>query len=172
MFDSMVWDEVLLNRQLTDLLRYLETHGYISILRTHIQLDQNESMGKKSPDKLSGILRLRELLDESEVPTGGLVLDMSRLDRSILTSEELTSVFEKIMGNKKRTAKHASDALLAVTAEFHGAFFISNDKNLVKRADKLDLMVIPFDCFEKWLFTLMGYSSLDFEDCRESTRKS
>jgi hypothetical protein len=165
----MVWDEVLTNWQLESLLFYLETYGYISILRTHIQLDQNEGMRKKSPDKLKSILHLRELHQEREIPTEGLVLGISRLDHSKLGSEELTLAFEKIMGNQKRTAKNASDALLAVTSEFHGAFFISDDERLVKRTDKLRFRVIPFDCFEKWLCSLMGYSDSDFRDCREAT---
>lgn len=159
MFDSMVWDEVLVSSHLEDLLLYLEKYGHVGIVRTHVQMDQNEAMRTKNQSKLMAILGLRARLQEKEIVTEGFVLGVSRFGQAKLGSDELTSAFQNLMGNQKRTLKHAADTLLAVTAGFGEPYFVTGDKRLEGRAGKLGFKTIPLSGFEGWLGSLLGPKS-------------
>lgn len=159
LFDSMVWDEVLVNSRLQDLLVFGEAHGCIEIVRTHVQIDQNEAMRTTKPVKLTAINGLRAQLQEKDVPTEGFVLGVSRLGQAKLGSDDSNLAFEELMGNQKRTLKNASDALLAVSAEFGQRFFVSGDQRLVDKSVNLGFKVIPLSSFEGWLGSLLASKS-------------
>jgi len=61
------------------------------------------------------------------VPTGAFVLDLSRLGEARLSKDAET--FETLGG-----LRHAKDALIATTAQFESALFITSDRRAAGRA--------------------------------------
>lgn len=128
----MIWDHVEASDSLASLLRDAKAEGKVRVLRSHIQLDQNEGIQDK--DRLNRILALREEFEEVQVPTSITLLGTSRLGESKLASNLATEKLTSLVNMNIANLKNKKDAILAVTAFEHGAILVTEDITLRKRA--------------------------------------
>lgn len=128
----MIWDHVEASNSLASLLRDAKAEGKVRVLRSHIQLDQNEGIQDK--DRLNRILALREEFEEVQVPTSITLLGTSRLGESMLASEVADEKLTALVNVKIANLKDKKDAILAVTAFEHGAVLVTEDRDLRKKA--------------------------------------
>jgi predicted nucleic acid-binding protein len=128
----MIWDHVEASNSLASLLRDAKAEGKVRVLRSHIQLDQNEGIQDK--DRLNRILALREEFEEVQVPTSITLLGTSRLGESKLASNLATEKLTSLVNMNIANLKNKKDAILAVTAFEHGAILVTEDITLRKRA--------------------------------------
>lgn len=152
LFDSMVWDEVILNSGLLSALEDARDLGLIEIWRTQVQVDQNEKMSDEK--KLVTIVEHRKKFAEREILTAGVVLDVSRLGGARLGEQKDNELFAALMGNNTQNAKHGADALIGTTAVNQNMILVTGDKPYYKKMESLGTAVIRLEnlqeCLESW----------------------
>lgn len=126
MLDSNVSHALVDDDSLRVALRRATDRGFIELLVTHIQVDENLD----HPDQEQGRRLIHAMMGTGvrAVPTHGLVLDVSRLDSAILFDESTAAMFEAF---RKGNPKHSQDGLLAATALHENATLVTaeNEKH-------------------------------------------
>jgi hypothetical protein len=103
--------------------------GRLRLLRTHLLGDELDGMQATEAAKLARLREVEVSLIFDDVPTAGFVLDASRLDHASLSDD--TAEYEALT---KGNARHAEDALLALTAQYTGSVLVTDDKPMTGRA--------------------------------------
>jgi hypothetical protein len=126
-FDAMIYDELLKDPLTLPRLVDMQERREVTIFKTHVQRDEFEAISDESARRKR--LALYDALG-SEVPTEGMVWDVSRWDQSKLGGGAGKITVEDILTASRR---HAEDALLAATASSHADVFVTEDQRLRKR---------------------------------------
>lgn len=103
-------------------------NGRLRVLSTHVTAGELADL-QDNPGRWAELLRVLDELTQ-QVPTFGFILDVSRLGGSMLNDDvESLEVLRS-----RNPGKHSKDALIAATAQFHGAALVTNDARLTGRA--------------------------------------
>ena len=145
----MVWDCVDAHLQLREMLTAAKLAGELQIIRSHIQIDQNDRMPDK--ERLSRIKSLRDEFEESESPTSLFILGSSRLGQAKLGSESISQAYDSLVPSPKTSLGNKLDAVLALTAQDSGALFVTADKILAKKCRRYSIPVWELADLIKWL---------------------
>ena len=150
-FDSMVWDEMTHNSG--PLRAFLDAHGVglIEIVRSHVGMHQNEKRSDKT--KLAAIRELRKKLGEHEIPTAGVGLNVSKLDRALMGDQKDNEFFGALMGKKKSNTKHGADALIVTSAANQNMILVTGDRSLYNQMKSRGATSIWLKDFQHWLLT-------------------
>ena len=132
MFDSNVWDALLLDPNKVAVLETLANQGSIVIFTTSIQ--EIENSGAPSNSEFE---QIKQRLLVRKVSSGGIVLNYARWDVDKFGPEDSRWVTSGGSSNR--------DEVIAETAEMHGAWLVTHDKNLITKARSLALPVYKLD---------------------------
>jgi len=120
--DSMVVDTLLDDPAAFALAVSATADGRLRMLSTHVTADEVAKL-QHNPERRAGLLRVLDELTQ-QVPTAGFILDVSRLDEAMLNDDvETLEVLRS-----RNPGKHSEDALIAATAQFHGAALASDER--------------------------------------------
>jgi len=150
------WDCLLSDAIISNQVYQKRDLGDISVLITHIQVDEIADLADKNRDKmirlLLTILKIRPVL----VPTEGGVVGVSRIDHSTIASSDAEKVIQSIRTNKR--AKNPSrDALIVSTALSKADIYVSNDVDQISnlrshlKRQKNVLEALNWREFQTWL---------------------
>lgn len=120
MFDSNVWDEFRIRKNVLSTLRSLIDLGLLEVFVTNIQITENE--GARHKEELQ---EYREFLKAKTLPTSGFVLDFSKLDFDALGPENSRWVE---IGSKSNR-----DQVTGQTAELYGNLLVTEDKKTMTK---------------------------------------
>jgi predicted nucleic acid-binding protein len=132
MFDSNVWDALLLDPKKVAVLETLAHQGSIAIFTTSIQEIENSRAPLNNEFE-----QIKQRLLVQNVASEGVVLDYARWDVDKFGPEE--SKWVTTGGSSNR------DEVIAETAEMHDAWLVTHDKDLIKKARGLALPVYMLD---------------------------
>ncbi len=134
--DSMVVDTFLDDPAAFALAVSATADGRLRMLSTHVTADEVAKL-QHNPERRAGLLRVLDELTQ-QVPTAGFILDVSRLDEAMLNDDvETLEVLRS-----RNPGKHSEDALIAATAQFHGAALVTNERRLAGRARECGIEVL------------------------------
>ena len=137
MLDTNVIDELFVDPALVARLRLAVNDGEVELLITHVQIDEVLNMGPAKRAKREALVQVLAALPAHRVPSYGFVLDLSRLDNSMLASESHAATFLELTGGNPR---HNEDALIVLTAAWFYADVVSeNTKDVPKMAAHVGL---------------------------------
>ena len=137
MLDTNVIDELFVDPSLVARLRLAVDDGAVELLITHVQIDEVLNMGPAKRAKREALVQVLAALPAHRVPSYGFVLDLSRLDNSMLASESHAATFLELTGSNPR---HNEDALIVLTAAWFYADVVSeNTKDVPKMAAHVGL---------------------------------
>ncbi len=102
--------------------------GRIRLLYSHITIDEIAKISDAKQQRRADLLSWLTTFC-SCVPTGGFVLDVSRLDMARLAGA--TEVVPYLQSDR---GDHTLDALIGATAHFEGANLLTYDRRLANRA--------------------------------------
>ena len=147
LLDGNVLDYLLENPPALDRLRAARAAGSVILLATHVLPDELIAMTHDvaKAEKWEKLEAIRDELGFEMVPTTGFVLDVSRLDEGILLSDEGAKTFRLLSVDNPK--QHAEDALLALTANAHGAILVTEDQGLRGRARRQGIEVMGAAAF-------------------------
>lgn len=145
----MMWDCVDANVQLREMLTAAKSAGELQIIRSHLQIDQNDRMPDKA--RLARIKILRDEFEESESPTSLFILGSSRLGQAKLGNESISQVYDSMLPSPDTRLGNRLDAVLALTAQEIGAVFVTADRNLAKRCRQHSIGVWELGDLIEWL---------------------
>lgn len=109
--------------------------GRLQILATHVTVD--EVAKTPDPERRASLLQVLARLAQ-RVPTFGVILGVSRVGEAMLNDD--VAGLEALRSHNAK--KHSKDALIAATAQFHGAALITNDRRLARRARNQGITVL------------------------------
>ena len=137
MLDTNVVDELMADTALVSLLREATDAGSVELLITHVQIDEVLNRGPNKRARREALLQMLAALPANRVPTYGFVLDLSRLDNAMRSSEAHAATFVELTRGNKR---HNEDALIVLTAAWFFADVVSeNIKDVPKMAAHVGL---------------------------------
>lgn len=127
--DNMIADRIMERPGLLRAIRRAAGCGALVIVATHILRD---GLAQTSdPERRRRLLATCDELPKEEVPTRGLVLDVSQLDEARLGDGAESGVS---LGQLKTRGRGAwKDALIATTASGDADVLVTEDKDLAKR---------------------------------------
>ena len=128
MLDSNVSDVLVDDDSLKVGLRRATDRGTISLLVTHIQVDEN--LDHPHPEQGRRLIHAMMGAGVRSVPTYGLVLDVSRPESAVLFDEATGAMFEAF---RKGNPKHTEDGLLAATALHENAILVTAESEKHRR---------------------------------------
>jgi predicted nucleic acid-binding protein len=120
LLDSNAYDPIVDDPDVANLVTRACNAGTIELLDTHIQNDELMNDGKRRDRTLA--------LPAVHVPTWGFVLGTSRLGLAQFGEGEVIDAM------RSPSNGHTNDALLAATAEHHGATLVTGDRRLTNVA--------------------------------------
>ncbi len=129
MFDTQIYDQVITESGMTQLLNKLSTQGRLKILTTHIQQDEIKAI----PDEEKK-LAIQEIVTEL-VNTSGAVYGVSKW--GMATWGDGSSGGFSIDEVRSESKGHTKDALIATTAARDADVIVTEDKRLVNRLKQL-----------------------------------
>ena len=132
-FDSNVWDSVLEDQELQELLLGAFENNQLRIFASHVQSDEQAHM---HTEKLRMIESLRYKFKELKLPTAGFVLGVSKVNEATLSSEQFIKGFNAFLEGVNRE-KNIADALIATTGAMNDCLLVTNDKKMRRRAEKI-----------------------------------
>jgi hypothetical protein len=126
-----VFDEILISAELKRLVFKFSDLGQISLICTHIESDEIDSIPFEKLNKWAEINILKHQLKARKVPVSGVMLDISKLGESKFISHNEMKILEtSINGN----SDFVNDSALALTAKENQATLVTNDIKLLKKA--------------------------------------
>ncbi len=125
--DTMIYDKLLKDPLTLPRLVSMQERGDALIFKTHVQKDEFEAIADEAARRKR--LALYDALG-SEVPTEGMVWDVSPWDKSKWGGGAGDVTVEDVLTPGRR---HAEDALLAATASCHADVFVTEDQRLRNR---------------------------------------
>lgn len=131
LIDSNIFDRIIDEAGMLDLVSRLHRDGVIELLATHVQRDELANV--PDPERRDRLLTV----PVNDVPTFGFVIDVSPLGQARLAPEE---PFETLRAGADRM-KRTNDALISMTAQFEQATLVSEDKDMRERAAQLPHVV-------------------------------
>jgi hypothetical protein len=145
MLDSNAYDAVLEDEALlSSLLSGIKT-GRVSLVCTHIQMDELGKAAEPKRSEFAAILRFAH-----QVPTAGAVWDVSRWDAASWGSASQDGIVQEITAGNER---HTRDALIASTSGSICGVFVTSDRRLSRRMARLSIgcQVWNIDQLKAWL---------------------
>jgi predicted nucleic acid-binding protein len=139
LIDSMIYDKIVDEAGVLDLVTRCVSSGGLTLLSTHVQVDEiRQIRDENRRDRLLAI-------PTAEVPTSGFIVGISRLDQARLAEAEPIETLRR--GNRD----HTEDALIAATASYKDAVLVTEDRTLVSRARNEHIPVITWQEFREQL---------------------
>lgn len=145
----MIWDRVEADADLQNQMRAAKHKGVLQIIRSHLQLDQNEKMSDRAV--LSRIKALRDEFEEELVSTSVFLLGSSRLDQANLGDKSASIRFGILVPNPNSKLGVKVDAVLALTALENDAVFVTCDTRLAKKCRRQSIEAWDLVSFSDWL---------------------
>ena len=144
MLDTMIFDHIVADPVLAEMVRETVGSGRITIVTTHVQEDQIAAI----PDERKR--RAISCLPRRTVPTMGFVLDVSRLGMARLADDDTNTAIESIGRQHLLTVK---DALIAASVRGEADALVTEDKTLRKRIrrDGLNVTLLGFEEFREYV---------------------
>jgi predicted nucleic acid-binding protein len=128
MLDSNVSHALVDDDKLRLAVRRAADRGFIALLVTHIQVDEN--LDHPDPDQGRRLIHALIGTGARTVPTYGLALQASRPEHAMLFDEAMAGMFEAF---RRGNPKHTQDGLLAATALHETAILVTAENEKHRR---------------------------------------
>lgn len=144
MCDSNIHDAVVSDPALKKLIDQRQTEGHIVFKTTHVQQTQLSKIPNARDEGQASAI------EADLVGAAVVVLDHSRWDEDRFGTCETDAAFAAI---QRRDPKHTADAMIGATALSDVDIFVTNDRDLRKKFEKLDstVRVMTSDEFKSFL---------------------
>lgn len=126
--DSNALDHVVDSAELNGRVAAAVQSGRVRLLYTHVSVDEIAKIPDAKQQRRADILSWLTTFCVP-VPTGGFVLDVSRLDMARLA--DASGVIPYLQSDR---GDHTLDALIGATALYEQAFLLTYDRRLASRA--------------------------------------
>lgn len=144
MLDTMIFDHIVADPVLAEMVREAVRSGRITIVTTHVQEDQIAAIPDES--KRRAISRI----PRRTVPTIGFALDVSRLGMARLANDETNAAIDSL---GRQHLPMVKDALIAASVRGEADALVTEDKTLRKRIRRigLDVTLFGFEEFREYV---------------------
>jgi predicted nucleic acid-binding protein len=140
MLDTNIFDKLLENKTLIDNLS--KEHKYYHI--THIQHEEILNISEDKKDKKKLLLEIYEKIKDNMIVTTSAIYGVSTYGGASYTSKE--NLIDEL---SLTSPKHLEDAIIAETAIENNMIFVTEDKRLIAKVNKLGYKAIDFEDFTK-----------------------
>ncbi len=133
-FDNMIIDKIMARHGLLESIQKATQRGAFLLVTAKIIRDKlSETPDDQHREKL---LATYDALPTQRVPTRGFILGISALGEGELVDDETAALLERLK-TSGRGGRH--DALIAATAEAKANVLVTEDRDLVTRAEAVNL---------------------------------